>query len=53
MKQSLWFLAFLCLCGAAATATGIYIQALKPEWFSATIFFIAGMFSAVEFATKE
>ncbi len=48
----LWSISFLCLLVAAITGTGASIGALQTEWFAVSVFCIAGMFSAAEYADK-
>ena len=45
-----WAVSFLCLVIAAVTGTGASIGALQAEWFAVSVFCIAGMFSAAEWA---
>lgn len=52
MKVILWSVSFLCLVVAAITGTGVSIGALQAEWFAVTMFCVAGMFSAAEYADK-
>ena len=52
MKITLWTISFLCLIIAAITGTGASIGALQAEWFAVSVFCIAGMFSAAEYADK-
>ena len=52
MKIILWSISFLCLVIAAITCVGASIGALQTEWFAVSVFCIAGMFSAVEYADK-
>ena len=50
MKIILWSVSFLCLVVASVTGIGASIGALQAEWFAASVFCIAGMFSAAEYA---
>ena len=52
MKIILWSISFLCLVVAAITGIGASIGALQTEWFAVTVFCVAGMFSAAEYADK-
>ena len=52
MTIILWTVSFLCLVVAAITGVGASIGALQTEWFAVTVFCIAGMFSAAEYADK-
>ena len=52
MKIILWSISFLCLVIAAITGVGASIGALQTEWFAVSVFCIAGMFSAAEYADK-
>lgn len=52
MKITLWSISFLCLVIAAVTGIGASIGALQAEWFAVCLFFVAGMFSAAEYADK-
>ena len=52
MKIILWAVSFLCLVIAAITGIGASIGALQTEWFAESVFCIAGMFSAAEYADK-
>ena len=52
MKIILWSASFLCLIVAAVTGVGASIGALQAEWFAVTLFCVAGMFSAAEYADK-
>ena len=52
MKIILWSVSFLCLVIAAITGVGASIGALQTEWFAISVFCIAGMFSAAEYAVK-
>ena len=52
MKIILWSISFLCLVIAAVTGIGASIGALQAEWFAVSVFCIAGMFSAAEYADK-
>ena len=50
MKIILWSVSFACLVVAAMTGIGASIGALQAEWFAVTVFCVAGMFSAAEWA---
>ena len=50
MTIILWSISFLCLVVAAVTGIGSSIGALQTEWFAVSVFCIAGMFSAAEYA---
>ena len=50
MKITLWSVSFLCLVIAAMTGIGASIGALQAEWFAVSLFCVAGMFSAAEYA---
>ena len=52
MKIILWSVSFLCLVIAAVTGVGASIGALQAEWFAVTVFCVAGMFSAAEYADE-
>lgn len=52
MKITLWSISFMCLVIAAITGIGASIGALQAEWFAVTVFCIAGMFSAAEWADR-
>ena len=52
MKIILWSVSFLCLVVASVTGIGASIGALPAEGFAVTVFCIAGMFSAAEYADK-
>lgn len=52
MKIILWSISFLCLVIAAITGVGASIGVLQTEWFAVSLFCIAGMFSAAEYADK-
>ena len=52
MTTILWSVSFLCLVIAAITGIGASIGALQTEWFAVSVFCIAGMFSAAEYADK-
>ena len=52
MKIILWSISFLCLVIAAITGIGASIGALQAEWFAVSLFCIAGMLSAAEYADK-
>ena len=52
MKIILWLISFLCLIVAAITGVGASIGALQAEWFAVSVFCVAGMFSAAEYADK-
>ena len=52
MKITLWSISFLCLVVAAVTGIGVSIGALQTEWFAVSVFCVAGMFSAAEYADK-
>ncbi len=52
MTIILWSTSFLCLVIAAITGIGASIGALQTEWFAISVFCIAGMFSAAEYADK-
>ena len=52
MKIILWSISFMCLVIAAITGVGASIGALQTEWFAVSVFCIAGMFSAAEYADK-
>ena len=52
MKIILWSVSFLCLVVAALTGIGASIGALQAEWLAVSVFCIAGMFSAAEYADK-
>ena len=52
MTIILWSVSFLCLVLAAITGIGASIGALQAEWFAVSVFCIAGMFSAAEYADK-
>ena len=52
MKVILWSISFLCLVVASVTGIGASIGALQAEWFAVSVFCIAGMFSAAEYADK-
>ena len=52
MKIILWSVSFLCLVVAAITGVGASIGALQAEWFAVCLFFVAGCFSAAEYADK-
>ena len=50
MKIILWSVSFLCLVVASVTGIGASIGALQTEWFAVSVFCVAGMFSAAEYA---
>ncbi len=52
MKIALWALSFVLLLGASITGIGASIGAIGIEWFAVSVFCIAGMFSAAEYADK-
>ena len=52
MKITLWSVSFLCLVVAAVTGIGAGIGALQAGWFAVSVFCIAGMFSAAEYADE-
>ena len=52
MKIILWSISFLCLVIAAITGVGVSVGALQDEWFAVSLFCVAGMFSAAEYADK-
>ena len=52
MKIILWTISFLCLVVATVIGIGASIGALRAEWFAVSLFCIAGMFSAAEYADK-
>ncbi len=52
MKIILWSVSFLCLVVASVTGIGASIGALQTEWLAVTMFCVAGMFSAAEYADK-
>lgn len=52
MTIILWSVSFVCLVVAAVTGVGASIGALQAEWFAVTMFCIAGMFSAAEYADR-
>ena len=52
MTITLWTISFLCLVIAAITGVGASIGVLQAEWFAVSVFCVAGMFSAAEYADK-